>query len=398
MDRYITKDGKKLRLGYTTGSCAAAAAKAAAIMLLSRKKLDTVCLITPGGMEFTLEVCDIAVSETSVKCAIRKDGGDDPDVTHGMLIYACVEKISEKDIIIDGGGGIGRVTKPGLDQPCGNAAINSTPRKMITRELSDVRGDYAFDGGFSVVISAPEGEKIAERTFNRRLGITGGISILGTSGIVEPMSDSAVIDTVKTELNMRRAGGETLLVLTPGNYGESYIGDTLRLDVDRIVKCSNFIGDAFEYAAETGYDRILLVGHIGKLIKLAGGLFNTHSRMGDCRAEIMAAHAALFGLDPARAARIMDAATVDEMIAAADELGIRENVMKSILAKTEFLISERIRTINSKIETAVVMFSLKYGLLCMSDNAAEMIETDRADKNNNDNNEEIKKEIPYGEA
>jgi len=370
-DRCITKDGKKLRLGYTTGSCAAAAAKAAAIMLLSREILESVCLITPSGVELTLAIHDITIETNKVKCAVKKDSGDDPDMTNGMLIYAEVT-LHDGEIIIDGGQGIGRVTKPGLDQPVGNAAINSTPRMMIHRELESVREDYLYTGGFIVMISAPEGEERAVRTFNSRLGIIGGISILGTSGIVEPMSENAIVDSLRAEMNMRITNGEEYLLLTPGNYGETYIGDVMKFDPEQALKCSNYIGDVIEYAADIGYKGILLIGHIGKLIKLAGGLFNTHSRYGDCRAEIIVTHAALFGIDPEHAARIINAATVDEMLVVLDEIGIREQVLNSIMKKIEFLIHERIKVINPNIEIAVIMFSLKYGLLSMTENVGDL--------------------------
>lgn len=371
-NRYVTKDGKKLRIGYTTGSCAAAAAKASAIMLFSHKILNSVCLITPSGIELTLEIHDIKIEPDKVKCAVKKDSGDDPDVTNGMLIYAEVTLIAENSIIIDGGQGIGRVTKSGLDQPVGNAAINSIPRKMITQELKSVKDDYLYDGGFNVVISAPNGEEIAVRTFNSRLGIIGGISILGTSGIVEPMSESAIIDTIRTELNLRKTNGEEYLLLTPGNYGENYIKDVMKFNPEQALKCSNYVGNSIEYAADIGYKGILLIGHIGKLIKLAGGLFNTHSRYGDCRAEIMITHSAMSGIDSEHARRIMDSATVDEMINVIDELNIREQVLNSILNRIEFLISERIKIINSDIEIGVMMFSLKMGLLGMTDNVIKL--------------------------
>ena len=373
IDRYINKDGKKMRLGYTTGSCAAAASKAAAIMLMTGDIIESVHLMTPSGIGLTLEIHDITVSGKTVKCAVRKDSGDDPDVTNGMFIYAMVTLTDDPEILIDGGDGIGRVTKPGLDQPIGNAAINSVPRRMITQELKYLRDEYHYSGGFIVIISAPDGEEIAARTFNSRMGIIGGISVLGTSGIVEPMSDNAVVDTVRKELDMRIAAGSKYLLLTPGNYGEGYIKDTLKVNPDEIVKCSNFIGDSIEYAAELGFGSIILIGHIGKLIKLAGGLFNTHSRYGDCRAEITAAHAAMFGIDPERTKRIFDSATVDEMLVILDEIGTREQVMASVTARIEFLLNERIKLYSNRAEIAAVLFSLKCGLLGRTQNAENLI-------------------------
>ena len=197
MEEYIVKDGKKLRLGYTTGSCAAAAAKAAAYMLLTGRRKDTIDLLTPKGIRLHLTVEEIKITSSEVSCAIRKDSGDDPDATRGTLIFACVRKTDVPEILIDGGAGVGRVTKRGLDQPVGAAAINSVPRRMIEENVREVCALCGYDGGVSVVISVPEGEALAKKTFNPRLGIVGGISILGTTGIVEPMSEQALVDTIR---------------------------------------------------------------------------------------------------------------------------------------------------------------------------------------------------------
>ena len=280
------RDGKKLRLGYTTGSCAAAAAKAAAWMLLSGRRKETIRLLTPKGMELTLAVEDIHLSPSSVRCAIRKDSGDDPDITRGTLIYAEVRKTEIAGIVIDGGQGVGRVTKPGLDQPVGAAAINSVPRRMIRENVEEVCGLLGYTGGLLVVISVPEGETLAKKTFNPRLGIEGGISILGTTGIVEPMSEQALVDTIHVELRQRRESGADYVLLAPGNYGADYIKGTMGIDPATAVMTSNFIGDALEMCRELGFRGALLIGHIGKLVKLAGGMWNTHSRYGDCRIPV----------------------------------------------------------------------------------------------------------------
>ena len=291
MEEYIVKDGKKLRLGYTTGSCAAAAAKAAAVMLLTGRRLETVALLTPKGIRLELEVREVETGPGYVSCAIAKDAGDDPDVTNGALIFARVSRREEPGIVIDGGPGVGRVTKPGLDQPVGAAAINSVPRRMIRENLEEVCALADWSGGLEAVISVPEGERLAKKTFNPRLGIAGGISILGTTGIVEPMSDGALVGTIRAELSQRRAAGDRYVLLTPGNYGSEFIRDGLGLDPALAVQTSNFIGDALDLCRELGFSGALLVGHVGKLVKLAGGMLNTHSRWGDCRMEILAAHA-----------------------------------------------------------------------------------------------------------
>ena len=255
MESFITKDGKKLRRGYTTGSCAAAAAKSAALTLFSGVSPDTVHLVTPCGTELDLKVVDTVIGDGFVTCGIVKDAGDDPDVTDGITVYARVEKTGEPYCIgIDGGEGVGRVTKPGLDQPVGAAAINSTPRRMITEELRSVCEDNGYTGGLRVVVSAPAGVQIAKKTFNPRLGIEGGISILGTTGIVEPMSDAAVVETIRAELSLRAAAGKKSVLFTPGNYGAEYIKNDLGIDPEIAVTVSNFIGDAFALAADLGFE------------------------------------------------------------------------------------------------------------------------------------------------
>ena len=270
-----------------------AAAKAAAVMLLTGRRLETVALLTPKGIRLTLPVEEIRAEADRVSCAVRKDGGDDPDVTTGSLIFAEVSRRDGTDIVIDGGKGVGRVTKPGLDQPVGAAAINSVPRQMIRACVEEVQALADHRGGLRVVISAPEGEALAKRTFNPRLGIQGGISILGTTGIVEPMSEKALVDTIAVELRQRREQGAAYALLTPGNYGADFIREGLGLDPDRAVQVSNFIGDGVDLCRQLGFRGALLVAHVGKLVKLAGGMLNTHSRYGDCRLELLAAHAAL---------------------------------------------------------------------------------------------------------
>lgn len=372
MDSFITKDGKKLRRGYTTGTCAAAAAKTAAIMLLEHRRLESVFITTPGGISLDLKICNMMVGEDYVSCAVVKDSGDDPDMTNGIKIFARVEKAGrEAGITIDGGEGVGRVTKPGLDQAVGNAAINSVPRRMIEEELRQVCEDNGYGGGLRVVISAPEGVEIAKRTFNPRLGIVGGISILGTTGIVEPMSDDAVVQTIRAELSMRSASGKKTVLLTPGNYGARFIREELGLDQEIAVTTSNFIGDAFSIAAEKGFSGTLLVGHVGKLIKLAGGMFNTHSRYGDCRAEIMACHAGLCGAPVSVIRRITESVMTDDMLAILDAAGLREQVMESVMRKIEKNIEDRRF---GQTSTGVIVFSKEYGVLGMTSEAEKLLD------------------------
>ena len=371
MEEFIEKEGKKLRFGYTTGSCAAAAAKAAAWMLLTGQKKEEISLITPKGVALTLPVLDIAVEPDRVSCAIRKDSGDDPDVTNGTLIYAEVTAKEETGIAIDGGFGVGRVTKKGLDQPVGNAAINSVPRQMIRENLKEILTLTDQKCGLNVVISVPEGEKLAKQTFNPRLGIVGGISILGTTGIVEPMSEKALVDTIRVELKQRRANGDEYVLLTPGNYGCDFIRAGLALNPEQAVQTSNFIGQTLDICRELGFRGALLVGHIGKLVKIAGGMMNTHSKYGDCRMEILAAHAGIAGLSPEKIGEILQCVACDDALRILRDAGCFEKTLTGLTERILFHLHHRA---GEDMEVGTILFSKEYGLLAKSDNAMELVE------------------------
>ena len=351
----MTKDGKRLRRGYTTGSCATAAAKSAAVMLLTGRPLDSVHLTTPFGMELDLPLQDIIMNDSFVSCGVVKDSGDDPDVTDGITVYARVEKTGHPNTIeIDGGEGIGRVTKPGLDQSVGSAAINSTPRRMITEELHQVCQDNGYTGGLKVVISAPAGVDIAKRTFNPKLGIVDGISILGTSGVVEPMSEEAIIDSIALAIRQRKALCDSRLILTPGNFGADFLKAVYGIEDERIVKCSNYVGKALETAEEAGFGQVLMAGHIGKFIKLSGGIMNTHSKEGDCRAELMASAAILAGA-PADTVRLLfDCVTTDEMLCVLEKAGILADTMSSLKRRIETALEAKFA---GRIEIGVIVFT-----------------------------------------
>ena len=370
MEEYIVKDGKKLRLGYTTGSCAAAAAKAAAVMLLTGRRLETVALLTPKGIRLELEVREVETGPGYVSCAIAKDAGDDPDVTNGALIFARVSRREEPGIVIDGGPGVGRVTKPGLDQPVGAAAINSVPRRMIRENLEEACALADWSGGLEAVISVPEGERLAKKTFNPRLGIAGGISILGTTGIVEPMSDGALVGTIRAELSQRRAAGDRYVLLTPGNYGSEFIRDGLGLDPALAVQTSNFIGDALDLCRELGFSGALLVGHVGKLVKLAGGMLNTHSRWGDCRMEILAAHAGAAGAPPERLGELLECAACDDALRILREAGVYRETLERVTRRAAFHLSARA---GEDLEVGTVLFSKVYGILGRTENAEALL-------------------------
>ena len=369
MEEYILKDGKRLRLGYTTGSCAAAAAKAAACMLLTGVRKETIDLLTPKGIALHLPVEEIDMAPDAVCCAIRKDSGDDPDATRGTLVFALVRKTDAPGICIDGGTGVGRVTKRGLDQPVGAAAINSVPRRMIEENVREVCRLFDYAGGISVVISVPEGEQLARKTFNPRLGIVGGISILGTTGIVEPMSEQALVDTIHVELRQRRENGAKYILLTPGNYGADFIRDCIGIDPRTAVLTSNFIGDALELCKDLGFRGALLIGHIGKLVKLAGGMWNTHSKFGDCRMELLAAHAAALGLSREKTEEMLQSVMCDDALRILKEEGLFDKTLTRIAARME----SQLRHKCGEMEIGAMVFSKEYGLLCQTSLAQTLL-------------------------
>ncbi len=338
---YLEKDGKRLRFGYTTGTCAAAAAKAATAFLLTGAAPKTVRIRTPKGIDLDLPVLEPVRGSGFASCAIQKDSGDDPDVTNGVLVYARVAFSETPGVRIDGGEGVGRVTKPGLKQAIGEAAINPVPREMIRLAVEEAAEEAESASGFSVVISIPAGVALAEKTFNPRLGIAGGISILGTSGVVEPMSEDALIDSIELEIRQRKALGDSRLVLTPGNYGADFLRERYGLADERVVKCSNFVGKSLEAAIAAGFSETLLAGHIGKFVKLSGGIFNTHSKYGDHRAELMAAAARAAGADEETQKRMFDCVTTDEMLRILEEKDLLSGTMNELNSRIDAALQAR---------------------------------------------------------
>lgn len=367
----LTKDGKRLRYGFTTGSCAAAAAKAAAILLLNGKAPESVRILTPKGIELNLDVLEARLERGKASCAVRKDSGDDPDVTNGVLVYAEVSSRTKPGIEIDGGVGVGRITKPGLKRPIGAAAINPVPLSMIHAAVAEVLDDCAQPMGLSVVISIPAGVELAKRTFNPNLGIVGGVSVLGTSGIVEPMSDEALVKSIELELRQKRSLGADRLILTPGNYGADFLRALCPVETEGIVKCANFIGRTLDLAIHFGYREVLLIGHVGKLIKLAAGMMNTHSNEGDGRAEIMAIAALRAGLSATIALEIAECVTTDAMIDVLRREGGLEKTMAIAAERIDFYLRKRVK---GELEIGAVIFSNEIGVLCRTGPAQRWIE------------------------
>ncbi len=383
-----------MRYGFTTGSCAAAASKAAAYMLLTGKKKETISIQTPKGIIFEAKLLEISRKEGSVSCAVEKDGGDDPDITTGALVYAEVsyakgsqpsktanslceekqkeakEKASHATIEIDGGIGVGRVTRPGMDQPVGNAAINHVPRQMIESEVLEVCKMADYKGGLKVIISIPKGVELAEKTFNPRLGIVGGISVLGTSGVVEPMSSQALLDTIRLELNMQRVQKYPVAAVSPGNYGLDFMKETYGYDFDASVKCSNFFGETIDMAVECGFEKMLLTGHIGKLVKVSGGIMNTHSREADCRVELLAAAGLRAGVSRANLMKILDSATTTEAIAYLEEENKTKPVMDYLMERILYYTNRRA---GGRMQIECILYDNQYGELAKSAAAEEFL-------------------------
>ena len=387
MEEYVIKNQKKLRLGITTGTCSAAAAQAAAMQLLLGVESHAVTLRTPKGMTVSVPVYLLESDSRKASYKVVKDSGDDPDVTNGTDVCVTVEYVKQRVreqtdgsqdrfcaftsesfpyLTLDGGIGIGRVMKEGLEQAVGQAAINRVPRQMIFAAVADVCEKANVCEPLHITVWMPEGETLAKRTFNPKLGIEGGLSVLGTSGILEPMSEQAIVATIETEIRQLHAVGEEKVLVTPGNYGQAYASEYLGLDLAKSVKSSNYIGDTIDLAISYGMKDFLLVGNIGKLVKLAAGIFNTHSKVADGRGEIFAVHAAMAGAEAKVVQEIYDCINTDRMLDVVEREGLREAVMQSILAAIEKHVAGRI---GDTMRFGVIVFSEKYGYLGQTSDA-----------------------------
>lgn len=374
---------RELRSGYTTGTCAAAAAQAAAWLLCRGETIER-CSIPTGKGLAELPVSYLGETEKGVSFAVKKDAGDDPDVTDQAMICAAVKKV-ERDpdpswyasgdypgIYIDGGKGVGRVTKPGLSCPVGKAAINPVPREMIWKAVDQVRRAGEDPGPLLVTVEIPAGEELAEKTFNPKLGIVGGLSVLGTTGIVEPMSEAALTATIRLEIHMKAVEGADYLVVTPGNYGEAFAGQLPDLDLSCEMKCSNYVGETLDLAEELGIRGILFIAHIGKFIKVSGGIMNTHSRNADARAELMAAAAFRAGADRETVRKILDTGTTEEAldVLAASGQELLEHTMEEVCGRVQFYLNQRTK---GSLETGAILFSSVRGKLGETETVPELI-------------------------
>ncbi|MDD2494341.1 MAG: cobalt-precorrin-5B (C(1))-methyltransferase CbiD [Tissierellia bacterium] len=360
MERYMVKNGKKLRCGFTTGTCAAAAATAGVLMLFTGKAVENISVKLPRGEILIINIREPSFNTHGVRCCVQKDSGDDHDSTDGILIYADVNFDDSGEIHIEGGKGVGRVTQKGLDCKVGEPAINSVPRKMITENVRKICDSYGYKGGVNIVISVPEGEEVAKKTFNPQLGIVGGISIIGTTGIVEPMSEKALIDSLKVEMQVIKEKGFNTLLAFPGNYAENFIDSTLGIRGENSLKFSNYLGEILDFALELNYKEILIVGHIGKMVKVAGGMMNTHSHMGDFRMEMFACYAGLYGARRKIIAEILESVTTEQVLDILNREKLFENVIEKISERAFYYINKRV---DNKIKIKLIIYSNNYGIL-----------------------------------
>ncbi len=369
MQEVIWIDNKAYRKGYTTGSCATAAAKAAAQMILSQEKIDQVRIITPSNVILDLDVLESNVADNVAIAAIQKDGGDDIDVTHGMLIYAKVSLNQTGRIHIEGGVGIGRVTRKGVRHAIGEAAINETPKKTIESAVREVIGE---DHGADVLIYAPGGAEIAQETYNPRLGIVDGISILGTTGIVTPMSDESWKKSISLELEVKREEGLNKIIFVPGNHGERF-AEGLGLNPNHVVVISNFVRHALKEIERLGYKEILLLGHFGKLVKVAAGVFNTHSHVADARMETMITHLALMSAPIALIEDVYNSSTTEEAMEFISKAGYQE-VYDAIAKKIKSRIEHLSKYGKNPLSAESILFSMEGNVLGVSQSIEAIIE------------------------
>jgi cobalt-precorrin-5B (C1)-methyltransferase len=350
---YVWHRGKAYRKGYTTGSCATAAAKVAALMVMRQQVIHQVSIVTPSGVALNLNVENASLESTQAVAAIRKDGGDDVDATHGMLIYAQVIVTDGGEIEITGGDGVGVVTRKGVGLPVGASAINNTPRHTIEQEVRDAIGP---NKGAVVTIFAPEGKERAQRTYNARLGIEEGISIIGTTGIVTPMSEESWKRSLAIELEQKRALGNEKIILVPGNHGERFVQQQLHIEQDIVVTMSNFVGYMLQEANRLGFRQVLLVGHIGKLIKLAAGVFHTHSHIADARMETLVTHLALLNAPHELLHQVYHCLTTEEALELIELHGYQA-VYTDIAQQIERRVDVMLKYAKQRFQCDVVLFN-----------------------------------------
>jgi len=346
-----------LKYGITTGATAAAAAKAAVIALVS-DPVDRVVIPTPIGIRFEIPVKESRkLSDGAAVATVVKDAGDDIDVTDKLEISATVKLTDDGKITIKGSRGIGIVTKSGLPVPVGESAINPMPRKMITVAVKEA---LPTGKGVEVILSIPEGEKVAKKTLNAKLGIVGGISVLGTTGVVKPLSMEACKRSLVPQIDVALANGYERIFLVPGNIGERITKQLFKVPEDAIVQTGDFMGYMLDKAVEKGVKEIILLGHPGKLVKLAAGIFNTHHKVADARHEVIAAYAGAVGADSQLVNRILQSNTTEEAIVLLKQANLLQQTFDKIAERVGSRVTDRVK---NKAKIGVILVSLEGAIL-----------------------------------
>lgn len=354
---------KSLREGYTTGSCAAAASLASVIWQTTGICPEQVELETPSGVKLYLEIHQIS----KYICGVIKDSGDDPDVTNGCMVISKVDILEKNDLIrFKAGNGVGTVTRKGLKIPVGEPAINPIPLQMIEKAVRSI----IKERGAIITISIPNGEELAIKTFNGRLGVKGGLSILGTTGIVRPMSEEAIKESLRLELSMcYEEYGESCAFVT-GYSGENYLKEQY-VNCKSIVLCSNYLGYLLDCAEDMKFKNILIVGRAGKLIKPAANIMYLHSHTAGGQREIVCTHSALLGLSKEKIKKLYDCNTTSQMHELLVEYNISDKVWKSII---ESACSNCISRTHNKIKIGMLLVDENNQILSKSNSVDEVIE------------------------
>ena len=356
--------GKELRGGYTTGACMAAGVKAA-LLYLAGEYCERLTLVALDGTPLEIPVKDVCETAQGIRAEIVKDAGDDPDITNGSSVFTTIRELPPgSGIVFRAGEGIGTVTKAGLSVPVGSPAINPGPRRLTENVAHELLGD---DAALEVTVSIPAGVELAQKTLNPILGVVGGISVIGTTGVLRPMSEEGFKNSLLPQIDVAKAAGYDTQIFVPGKIGEN-IAVKFGLPQEAIVQTSNFIGFMLDAAAEKKLKRVLLFGHLGKLAKVAAGVFHTHNRVGDGRLEAMAAYAAADGLPAEGVRRILAATTTEDAMPVIEEYGLTK--VYDILAERASLRSER--HVFNELTVGTVMVTLKGELLGMDDHAREI--------------------------
>lgn len=357
---------KELRGGYTTGACMAAGVKAALHYMTEGDRLQSLILTALDGTPLTIPVKAIEPlgdpSVDGVRVEIIKESGDDPDITNGASVFTITRlKPEQSGVTYHAGEGIGHVTKPGLQVPVGEPAINMGPRKLVQTVVDELLGPGA---GVDVEVSIPAGTELAKRTLNPILGVVGGISVIGSTGVLRPMSEEGFKNSLVPQIDVAMAMGYDAIVFVPGKIGETQaVKHGIHEQV--IVQTSNFIGFMLEAAEQRGVKELLLFGHIGKLAKVAAGVFHTHNRVGDARLETMAAYGAMHGLPSEGVKRVLESITTEDAMSVFSEYHLEK--VYDVIARRA---SERaMRFVFGNIKIGTVLVTLKGEVLGMDENA-----------------------------